>query len=168
MNTTITPTNNTPVQTEGSDELATSGRPTSKRRGLIRLLALGLAALSIGTAAGALPSAQPVAAASSVGYCFKTRTGMIVAPATTYLQLYYNGRWNNVAVGSTSFQNGCGSFNMSGSYRNYYSKVVLSFRDARSGNTFYGETPMYAYPGSLAVHLGTGTLRCYGGPCYGA
>jgi hypothetical protein len=139
------------------------------RSGVRRALGGLLAALMIGLAVGAVSNAEPAAAASGVGYCFKTKTGMYVAPATTYLEIYYNGRWNRVATGSTSWQSGgCGSFSMTGWYQNYYSKVVLSWRDTYSGNTFYGETPLMALPGSHYANLGTGTLSCYGGPCYGA
>ena len=119
---------NTDANTNSTtDDVLVAGHTHQRTLGRVRRrVALLVAILSLGTAAGALTSAQPAAAASGVGYCFKTRTGMIVAPATTYLELYYNGRWNRVAAGSTSTWNGCGSFTMSGSYQSYYSRVSLS------------------------------------------
>lgn len=138
--------------------------PVRSRRRLTRLAAMALAMLSASTI-GVLAQAETTEAAAGVTACFKTRTGMIVGPVTTQLELYYNGTWYSVLAKSNSGFNGCVTYTMTGSYRSYYARVRMNGR-ASTGDYFYATSPLMALPGDLNVHLGTANVSCIGF-CYG-
>lgn len=152
------------IQSTGTTDLSATTNSSRPRRRFTRLAAMALAMISASTI-GLISNAETSQAASGVTACFKTRTGMVVGPVTTHLDLYYNGRWNTVASKSNSGFNGCVTYTMTGWYQNAYAQVRMAGR-ASTGDYFYATSPLMALPGSFRAHLGHANVRCIGF-CYG-
>jgi hypothetical protein len=166
MNTTIHTSNTSTGDTGSAAVVAHRSETTARpKRRFTRLAAMALAVISASTI-GLISNAETSEAASGVTACFKTRTGLVVGPVTTHLDLYYNGRWNTVASKSNSGFNGCVTYTMTGWYQNVYSRVRMAGR-ASTGDYFQATSPLMALPGSFTAHLGTATVSCIGF-CYGA
>lgn len=165
----ITTTTDLTSQTDSSgsaDAVSTRAIPTTRRRRGRRLPLAAIAAAVVAAATlGVLATPSTSEAASGVSACFKTRTGMIVGPVNTNLELYTNSGWVRVASSPTSAFNGCVSFTMTGSYRNYYSRIRMTGY-ASTGDYFHATSPLMALPGNLSVNLGTANVSCIGF-CYG-
>jgi hypothetical protein len=154
----------TDTETDLHRPVAAPNAPARSKRRFTRLAAMALAMISASTI-GLISNAETSEAASGVTACFKTRTGMVVGPVTTHLDLYYNGRWNTVASKSNSGFNGCVTYTMTGWYQNYYARVRMAGR-ASTGDYFTASSPYWALPGNLHGHLGTANVSCVGF-CYG-
>ena len=158
----------TPISVDPSgvdDEIVTTaakrkatGRPRTRFTAVVVLV---VAAATLGLLAK--PGTSD--AASGVSACFKTRTGMVVGPVNTNLELYMGGQWKRVATGSTSARTGCVSFWMSGSYQNYYARIRMAGY-ASTGDYFYATPGLMALPGGLVGNLGKTNVSCIG-MCYG-
>src|SRR4051794_13552339 len=103
----------------------------------------------------AVNSSAPASAAGGVSYCFRHTNG---SPYTydAYLQLYSGGRWVTMKDMGRSV-NGCNSFTILGSWRNYPARMLAYTRVGTV--TFSGTTPYYAPAGSLTYSLGTGLVN---------
>jgi hypothetical protein len=168
MNTTTTMNttrNRTATSTDPQTALAATriDRKASGRRQR-RLVAVAVAVLAA-TTLGLVTKPGTSDAASGVTACFKTRTGMVVGPVNTNLELYINGQWTRIISKPNSGFNGCVSYWMTGWYQNYYARIRMTGR-ASSGDYFNAISPLMALPGNLHGNLGTAYVSCIG-YCYG-
>ena len=118
------------------------------------------ASLALG---GVAATTAPAQAAAGVSACFTYRNGGPYVMNPVYLQLWNGSSWQNVSDGRTNW-NGCTSFTMSGSYRDYASRILAQhniYDGNRIVSTWLGASPYYAPAGSLSYNLGTGVVRCY-------
>jgi hypothetical protein len=124
-----------------------------KSRIAIAALVATLAVAFVGPSAG--PGAQ---AASGVSYCFKHTNGSAVTGSTvrTHLYAWSNGGWSKWLASATTDIRGCGSFYLTGTYRNYNVRVFVTVTAGPS--VWAGESPYYAPPGTWSGSLGTGTV----------
>ena len=164
ITTTSIPTSIIPTNTDPTHDTDIVAAPKAARRGRGRLVGVALAVVAA-TTLGLLAKPATSEAASGVSACFKTRTGMVVGPVNTNLEFYINGQWQRIISTPNSGRNGCVSYTMSGSYRNYYARIRMTGY-ASSGDYFHAISPLYALPGNLWGNLGTANVSCIG-YCYG-
>ncbi len=131
---------------------------TASRR--IKQVAAGLLLMIAATVGISAATTAPAHAASYVEGCFRSTTpGFGFAGTPVHLQAWNGAQWVTTWTGRLD-RNSCAAVNIVGNLRNYAVKLVVSERVGTA--YFFGQTPLYANPGTWRVNLGTGYVSCTG------
>jgi hypothetical protein len=136
-------------------------RQAGRRPGRTVRSVVAAAALTVAALVGVAGTAAPAQAASSFTSCFRFPAPYYGAygNAAVQVQVWTYGAWHTAWHTQTGF-NGCFSFTLTGTARNYPVRAIAQTRVGTA--LFYGVSPYYAPAGSGSYNLGTGLVWCTG------
>lgn len=113
---------------------------------------------------GTVALAPPANAASGGTYCFHEEDGDPYAYKPVYIDVSFDGKFWYGVLPTQSGANGCGGFNLSGSYTGMYVRAQAQW-DALSDKgqvlqRWGAISPLWGLPGEQFVYLGNGIVLC--------